>query len=70
MAGPWARRSPCRNLPPTSKDKLARVALEAAPINDSGTSSHISTVSRIPTPAPALPLAPAKLVAKYTNANL
>ena len=63
MARPYACRSLCRNPPLVDKDKLAEAAPEA-PNNKSGTYSHISAVSRVRTPAPALPLASAKLVAK------
>ena len=69
MAGPRAQRSPRRNPLPAGKDELAGAAL-GAPTNDNGTSSHTSAVSRVPTPAPAPPLAPAELVAKYTDADL
>ena len=69
MARPCACRSFRRNSPPAGKYELVEAA-PGAPTNDSGTLSHTPTISRVPTPAPALPLAPAELVAKYTNADL
>ena len=69
MTGPPTRQSPCRNLLSAGEDKIAGAAL-GAPTNDSGTPSHTPAVSRVPTPAPAPPLALAKLVAKYTDADL
>ena len=69
MAGPRARRSPRRNPPPAGEDELAG-AVPGAPTDDSGTPSHTPAMSRVPTPAPAPPPASAKLVAKYTDANL
>ena len=69
MAGTRARQSFCRNLPPAGKNELARAALKAL-TNDSGTPSYTPAVSRVPTPAPAPLLTPAKLVVKYTDADL
>ena len=73
MARPRIWQSPsrsfCRNPPPADKDELAG-ATSRAFTNDNGTLSHISAVSRIPTPAPVPLFAPAKLMAKYTSANL
>ena len=69
MARPRACRSACQNLPPVCKDELARAALRAL-TNDSGTFSHTSAVLYVPTPALVPPLALAKLVTKYTDANL
>ena len=46
MAGPRARRSPCRNPPPTGKDEVAG----AAPIEGSGTPTQAPAVARFPTP--------------------
>ena len=69
MAGPRARRSPRRNPLPAGEDELAG-AIPRAPTDDSGTPSHTLAMSRAPTPASAPPPAPAKLVAKYTNADL
>ena len=70
MAKPRACHSPCWNSPLTGNDELAGIAPGAAPTNDSGTRFHNLAVSRIPTPARAPFLAPAELVAKYTDANL
>ena len=69
MAGSRACQSIYQNPPPAGEDELAEVA-PRAPINDNGTFFYIFAVSYIPTPALALPLAPAELVVKYTNANL
>ena len=69
MAKTHAWRSFCQNLVLASKDELAKAA-PRAPTNDNGTPSHILAISRISTPVPAPLLAPAKLVAKYTNAEL
>ena len=69
MAGPRARRSPYLNPPAAGKDELARAAL-GAPINDSDIPSHTPAMSRIPNPAFPPPPALAKLVAKYTDADL
>ena len=69
MAGPCACHSFYRNPPPAGEDELVRATSEA-PTNDNGTPSHTSAVSYVSTPAPAPPLAPAKPVAKNTNANL
>ena len=69
MARPCAWRNFCQNPPPAGKDELAEAA-RGAPTNDSGTLSHIPAVLHVSTPAPAPPLAPGKLVAKYTNTNL
>ena len=69
MAGPCAQQSPCWNPLLADEDELARAA-PRAPSNDSGTLSHTPAMLRILTPAPALSLAPAKLVAKYTNTDL
>ena len=69
MIGPYTCQSFCWNPPPADKDELAEAALEAS-TNNNGTFSHTSAMLHIPTLASALPLAPAKLVAKYTNANL
>ena len=69
MAKPRTRQSFYLNPPPAGKDELAEATLRA-PTNDSGTFSHTSAISRIPTPALGPPLAPAKLVAKYTNMDL
>ena len=70
MAAFRACRIPYGNPPPIGEDELAGVAPVAALTNDSGTFSHTPAVSYIPTFAPAPPLAPAELVAKYTNADL
>ena len=70
MAGPRACRSPCRNCPLTGEDKLARVAPRAAFTHDSDIPFYIPAVSCVPTPAPAPSVALAKLMAKYTNADL
>ena len=48
MAGPRARRSLCRNLPPGGEDELAG----AAPTEGNGTPTPTPVVSRAPTPAP------------------
>ena len=69
MAGPCTQQSLCWNSLPTGKDELAGAA-RRAPTNNNDTLSHNFAVLCIPTPAPALLLAPAKLVVKYTNANL
>ena len=69
IARPYARRSPCRNPLPNGKNKMAGATLRAS-TNNSDTFCHTSAVSRISTPALAPPLASAKLVAKYTNADL
>ena len=69
MPGPCAYRSPCWNPLPALEDELAGAAL-GAPTDDSGTFSYTFAVSYISTLAPTLPLASAKLVAKYTNADL
>ena len=52
-----------------SEDELTKAALETL-TNDNCTLSHILAMSHIPISALALPLIPAKLVAKYTNVNL
>ena len=62
-------QSPCPNPLPASENELAGAA-SGAPTDDSGTLSHIPAMSCVPTPTLALLLAPAKFVAKYTNANL
>ena len=73
MARRRAQQSPCRSLHrnflPVGKDELARAALGAF-TNNNDTLSYTPTVSRIPTPAPTLPLTFIKLVAKYINADL
>ena len=69
MARPCACQSRRLNPPPDNKDKLAGAASEA-PTNDSGTPFHTPVMSYVPTLAPALLFALAKLVAKYTNADL
>ena len=69
MAGPRTWQSSRWNLLPADEDKFAG-ATQKAPINDNSTPSHTPVVSRVPTPALALPLALAELVAKYTNADL
>ena len=65
MAGPHACQSPCRNSPSTNDNELAGAA------STKGNRILISTsvVLRVATPAPAPPLAFAKFVAKYTNAD-
>ena len=50
MAGPRARRSPCRNPPPTGKDEFAG----AAPTEGSGTPTQAPAVARAPTPYSAI----------------
>ena len=69
IAGLWAQQSPCRNLPPTSEDKLAQTA-RRAPTNDSGTFSQTPAMSRVLIPVLAPLFAFAKLVTKYTNADV
>ena len=69
MARSCACQSSCQNLLPAGKYELTGAAL-GAPTKDSGTSSHTPAVLRVPTPAPAPSLTPAKLVAKYTNTDL
>ena len=73
MAGLCAWRGPRQsflwNSPPVSEDELTG-ATSGATTNNSGTPSYTPAMSRVPTPAPALLLATAKLVAKYTNADL
>ena len=69
MAEPCVWRSLCQNPPPVGKDELAG-AVSGAFTNDSGTPSLTPAVSRVPTPTSAPLFAPAKLVAKYTNADL
>ena len=69
MAGHRAQWSVCWNPLPASEDELAGAA-PGALTNDNGTPFHISAMSCVLTPALAPLLAPAKLVAKYTNANL
>ena len=69
MPGPHARQSLCRNPLFAGEDELAEAA-PGVPNNDSGTPSHISAIFPVPTPVSALSFAPAKLVAKYTNADL
>ena len=69
MARPRARWSFRRNPPSAGEDELAGAA-PGAPTDDNGTLSHTSNMSRVPTLAPALPPAPAELMAKYTNADL
>ena len=49
MAGPCARRSPCRNPPPAGEDDLAGATLTER----SGTPILTPVMSRAPTPAPA-----------------
>ena len=74
MARPPARRSPCRNPPPTGKDEPAG----PAPTEGSDTYTPAPAVSRAPTPAPAPapapPLAPAPVDAdatvRYSEADL
>ena len=67
MAGPRAYYSPCRNLPPTSKNKLAGVVLTKG----SGTPTPTHVVSYAPIFAPAAALTPlfasaaAALAARY-----
>ena len=69
MAEPYAQSSFCQNSLPAGKNKLAKIALRAL-TNDSGTFSYTFAVSYVPTLAPALLLASAKLVIKYINADL
>ena len=69
MAGPRACQSSCRKLLPAGEEELAGASLGAL-TNDNGTLSQTPAVSHVPTPAPAPLLAPIKLVAKYTNADL
>ena len=69
MAGPCVQRSSRQNLLFASKDKLAKAA-PRAPTNNKYIFSHTSTMLCVSTPAPATPFDPAKLVAKYTNADL
>ena len=69
MVRPRAWGSLCWNPPPINKDELAGTDSKAL-INDSGTPSYTLAVSHVSTPASAPPLASAKLVAKYTNADL
>ena len=69
MAGTRTQRSSRQNPSPTGEDELTGAAPRAL-TNDSGTPSHTPAVSRVLIPAPAPSSAPAKLVDKYTNANL
>ena len=69
MAGPHTWQSPCRNPPLVGEDELAGTT-PGAIINDNDTLSHTPNMSRVPTLTAALPLTPAKLVAKYTKADL
>ena len=69
MAKPYASQSPCHNLLYIRKNKLAG-ATSRASTNDNAISPHTPAVSHISTFALTLFLAPAKLVAKYTNADL
>ena len=69
MARPRTYRSLHWNPLLADKDELAGTAPEAF-TNDSDTSSHTPAVLRGATPALAMPLTPAELVAKYTDANL
>ena len=69
IAGPCSCQSPCWNPPPAGEDELAGTA-PRAPTNNSGTLSHTLAMSRVPTDALAPPFAPAKLVAKYIDAEL
>ena len=69
MAGPHAWQNPCENPPPAGEDELAGAALGAF-TSDNGTPSYIPAMSCIPTSVLAPPLALAKLVAKYTDADL
>ena len=74
MARPLARRSPCRNLLPTGKDKPAG----PAPIEGSNTYTTTPAVSRAPTHAPPVAfasvpaLAPTtiNLMVRYSEADL
>ena len=70
MAGPYSRQNPCWNLPPTGKDEVAGAAARPTLTNDNKTLIYTLAVSYVPTPASAPPLTPAKLVVKYTNADL
>ena len=69
MARPRACQSFCQNSPPAGEDELAGAA-PRAPTNNSSTSSHTSAMLYVPTSALDPPLAPVKVVAKYTNADL
>ena len=70
MAEPRACQSPCRNFLPVGKDEFTGAAPRAVPTNDSGTLTLTPVVLGAPTPAPVPPPALAKLVAKYTDADL
>ena len=69
MARPPAYQSLYWNPPAAGEDELVGAAAEA-PTNDNGTLFYTTAMSRISTPALALLLAPIKLMAKYTNADL
>ena len=69
MAGPRAWRSICRNPPLVGEDELAGAA-PGALTNENRMPSHTPAVSRVLNTASAPPLAPAELVAKYTNADM
>ena len=69
IAKPRTRQSPYWNLLSVGKDELTGAA-PRAPTDDSGTLSHTPTISRIAAPTLLLLLAPVKLVAKYSNADL
>ena len=60
----------CGNFLSTSKDKLTWAILKTAFTNDNSTFSHTFAISRLATPALALPLIFTKLVAKHTDINL
>ena len=69
MAGPHICQNPCWNSLPAGENELTR-AIPGAFINDSDIPSYTPIVSRTATLTPPPPLAPTKLVAKYTNADL
>ena len=69
MGVPRAFQSLCRILPSAGEDELTG-ATPGASINDNGIPFHTPVALCIQTLAPGLPLTPAELVAKYTNADL
>lgn len=69
MARPCVCWSSRRKPLSTSENELAEAALGAF-INRNGTPTHTATVSHISTPALTLVPTPAKLVAKYPDADV
>ena len=70
IAKSCARQSPYQNFPSANEVELAGVALKTAPTNDNSTFYYIPIILYVFSLAPVPPPTPAKLVAKYTNADL